>query len=129
VQKRLHGGRVDSRVSEIARARKPEQALERLPAILDSGRSSGVLEEATIAYSRGGDLKRAVATAARQVDESSTLRTYAGILTAWKARSDKRWADFDAESRFKDAWTELWWPRENWSTPPRMPGGTKTSVW
>jgi hypothetical protein len=92
-----------------ARAGKLDEALQRMAAIDYDVERSQVLEAIAITYSREGDLKRAVETAARQTNDSSKLQTYAGILAAWKARNDKRWADFDADARFKDAWTELWW--------------------
>ncbi len=110
----------------LARAGKPDEALQRMTEIEDAHRSEP-LEAIAVAYSNAGDLKRAVETAARQTNDSSKLQTYAGILAAWKARNDKRWADFDTGARFKDAWTELWW--RGWGTPPRMPGGTRSSVW
>jgi hypothetical protein len=109
----------------LARSGKPDQAFTMIPRISVELRATA-LDAVATARARAAMLKAAREAAGLQSDDSRKLETYAHVLSAWIARGDKKWAEYDANSDFMNAWQDVWWDEKR---VPRIPGNKRVTTW
>jgi cellulose biosynthesis protein BcsQ/tetratricopeptide (TPR) repeat protein len=110
----------------LAKSGKPDVALLMFTPRISVELRAEALDAAATALSRAGQLQSARESAGRQSDDSRKLETYAHVLSAWIGRTDKKWADYDAQYDFMNAWQDIWWDQKS---VPRIPGNKRVSTW